>query len=151
LAEDEFAAVAMTHPTRTVLLTTRLRAAIAVTLTAFFVVRDVAYPSPSRTGWLLPIEGITHGRLLVATNLAFYGYLCWIGFCFIRGTVGAERLFMVGWFISILLWPLKVIRPLWMSTIMHIGGLGSAVALFAALQLLLHPPYVAADDGSSRT
>jgi hypothetical protein len=50
--------------------------------------------------------------------VAFYGYLCWLGFWFIRGTHGRERAVIVGWAIEIL---------------------GLAVSLFAAVSLLFHP------------
>jgi hypothetical protein len=82
-------------------------------------------------------------------NVAFYGYLCWLGFWFIRGTAGPERLFMVGWFANILLSPLETLRPQWAVAIKHIGTLGLAVALLAAFSLLLRPSDVANSRGST--
>jgi hypothetical protein len=50
-------------------------------------------------GWLLqPLDFVLHGWPLVAANVVFYGYLCWLAFWFIRGTHGRERVVMVGWF-----------------------------------------------------
>ena len=74
-----------------------------------------------------------HGWPLIAVNLFIYCCVCWLGFWFIRGTVGQERFFMLGWFADILLWPLKMLWPGSAVPIRHIGALGLAVALLAAL------------------
>src|SRR6476646_11409614 len=100
--------MAQSKPTR--LLTTRWRAAVAVGMTTLvfaLAVRGAALSGQKR-GLLLPLNLLRHGWLLVAANFAFYGYLCWLAFCFIRGTHGRERVFMVGWFSVILLAPLEV-------------------------------------------
>jgi hypothetical protein len=68
---------------------------------------------------------------------------------FVRGTAGRERLFMVGWFAGILLWPLRMLRPQWAVVTKHIGAFGLAVALLAALALLVEPP-VNADSGDPK-
>jgi hypothetical protein len=80
-------------------------------------------------------------------NVFVYGYICWLGFWFIRGTEGRERLFMVGWFASVVLWPLKMLRPEWVVAMRHIGVFGMAVALLAAVALLMVPPDLADHDG----
>lgn len=82
-------------------------------------------------------------------NVFIYGYICWLGFWFIRGTDGPERFFMVGWFAGSLLWPLKMLRPQWAGTMRHISAFGLAVALLAAVALLLDPPDVADRNGSN--
>jgi hypothetical protein len=79
-------------------------------------------------------------------NVFIYGYMCWLGFWFIRGTEGRERFFMVGWFAGVVLWPLKMLRPEWAVAMRHISALGLAVALLAAVALLLVPPDVADRD-----
>ena len=96
--------------------------------------------------WLISWPFV-HGWLFVAINIFVYGWTCWIGFWLIRGTGGRERLFLIGWFAGIILWPVKMMAPQWASVIRHVGTFGLAVALFAALALLLEPPDVA-DAGS---
>jgi len=131
--------LAQSNPAR--LLTTRLRTRVAVGLTAFvfaLAVRDGLHLGHTR-GWLLPLDFVLHGWPLIAANVAFYGYLCWLGFWFIRGTVGRERAFMVGWFAAILLSPLEPLRPEWAMVIRYMCIFGLAVALLAVLSLLWHP------------
>jgi hypothetical protein len=76
-------------------------------------------------------------------NIFIYGYLCWLGFWFVRGTEGRERFFMVGWFAGVVLWPLKMLRPEWAVAMRYIGAFGLAVAVLAAVALLLAPPDLA--------
>jgi hypothetical protein len=127
------------QPTR--LLTTRWRTGIALGLTAFvfaLAVRDVLLVG-HRRGLLLPLDFLLHGWPLVAANLVFYGYLCWLAFWFIRGTHGRERVFMVGWFSATLLPPLETLEHGFTMEIRYICAFGLAVSLLAALSLLLHP------------
>lgn len=107
------------HPIR--LLTNHTRTAVAVGLTTFvfaLALRGGLHLGHTESGWLLPLDLVLHGWLLIAVNVAFYGYLCWLGFWFIRGTEGRERLFLAGWFANILLSPLEKLRPsgLWHSS-----------------------------------
>lgn len=74
-------------------------------------------------------------------NVAFYGWSCWIVFCFIRGTKGRERLYMMGFSVW-LLWPLRVLRPEWAVALEFIKMFGYAVSLLAAITLLLQPSKV---------
>ncbi len=132
------------HGTR--LLTTRGRTAFAVGATALVLpnaLQRTLHLGHAKSGWLLPLDHLLHGWLLIAANVAFYGYLCWLGFCFIRGTEGRERVFMAGWAASILLPPIKLLRPGWALEINVIDAFGLAVALLTALSLLLHPSDVA--------
>ncbi|HSM87045.1 MAG TPA: hypothetical protein VLT16_12880, partial [Candidatus Limnocylindrales bacterium] len=94
---------------------------------------------------------VLHGWPLVAVNLALYGYLCWLGFWFIRGTGGRERLFLVGWFANILLSPIETLQSRWVVAINYIGAFGLALALLAALSLLLHPPTATDSSGTVNT
>lgn len=80
---------------------------------------------------------------MIAVNVFIYGYMCWLGFWFVRATAGRERIFMVGWFAGILLWPLRMLRPEWAIVTKRISAFGLAVALLAALALLLEPSVVA--------
>ncbi len=132
--------MAQLYPTR--LLTTRVRIAVALGLTAFVLalaIRGGLHLGRTESGSLLPFDFVLHGRALVAANIAVYLYLCWLGFWFIRGTAGPERSFMAGWFANILLGPIETLRPQWAGAIRHIGTLGLGVALLAALALLLSP------------
>jgi hypothetical protein len=124
------------------LLTTRRRVAVAVGLTAlvlFNALQRTLHLEHAKSGWLLPLDHLLHGGLLIVANVAFYGYLCWLGFCFVRGTEGRERVFMAGCAASVLLPPIKLLRPGWALAINRIDAFGLAVALLAALSLLLHP------------
>src|SRR5271170_3133066 len=72
--------MAQSQPTR--LLTTRWRAGVAVGLTACvfaLAVRDVLLRSHRRS-LLIPRDSWLHGWPLVAANVLFYGYLCWLAF-----------------------------------------------------------------------
>lgn len=69
-------------------------------------------------------------------NLVIYGWICWIAFWCIREGVGTERVFMVGLFGNILLWPFRMLLPYWDAAIHCIGAFGLVVALIAALTLL---------------
>ena len=51
--------------------------------------------------------------------------------------VGKERVFMVGLFAEILLWPFRMLLPHWAIVIHCIGAFGLTVALIAAFVLLL--------------
>lgn len=118
---------------------------MAVGLTAFvfaLAVRGVLHPSQTTSGWLVPWDLWLRGWSLITVNLAFYGYLCWLGFWFTRGTVGRERLFVIGWFTDILVSSVKTLRPEWTAAIQYLGAFGLGVALLAALSLLLHPPEI---------
>jgi hypothetical protein len=132
--------LAQSHPTR--LLTTRVRIALALGLTALVFVQEIRGLGRTGAGWFLGAP-LFHGWTLIAVNVFIYGYICWLAFWFVRGTAGRERLFMVGWFAGILLWPLRMLRPQWVTVTKHIGAFGLAVALLAALALLLEPPVVA--------
>jgi hypothetical protein len=134
--------MAQSEPTR--LLTTRLRAGVAVGLTAFvfaLAVRDLVYLRHTRGWQLLPMDFVL-GWPLIAANVVFYGYLCWLAFWFIRGTHGRERVVMVGWFAAVLLSPLETLQHEWVVEIRYICTFGLAVALLAAVSLLLRPTVV---------
>lgn len=133
------------------LLTTRVRTVVALGLTAFVFALAILHWGHTKSGWLIPplYFGARRSWPLIAVNVAFYGYLCWLGFWCIRGTVGLERFFMVGWFVNILLSPLERLRPQWAVAIKHIGTLGLAVALLAALSLLLAPSNVPASSSET--
>lgn len=129
------------------LLTTRRRTVVALCLTALVLaltIRHRIYSGQTQSTWLVG-DHLLRGWPLVSVNLVLYGYLCWLGFWFVRGTEGRERFFIIGWFADILLWPLKVVKPQWSSAMDNIGLAGLATALFAALSFLLREFDSAAD------
>lgn len=122
------------------LLTTHLRAGVAVVLAALLlmqVVRAVLTYGSQPAGWLVEPYGLLHGRPLVAVNIALYGYVCWLAYWFIRGTHGRERFFMVAGFASLLLWPLKTVQHGWILEVRYINVFGYSLALVIAISLLI--------------
>ena len=131
----------MPQPFQTPLLKTRARTAVAVGVTALLfalAVRGGLHPYHARTGWLVPFGFLVHRWALLAANIAFYGYLCWLGFWFVRGTAGLERVFIAAWFVNILVSPLERLWPQWLVAIRHISIFGLGVALLAGISLLLN-------------
>lgn len=137
------------HPAR--LLTNRARIMLALGLTALVLVQDIRglRPGHTQSGWFLGAP-LLHGWPLIAVNVFIYAYICWLAFWFVRGTAGRERVFMVGWFAGILLWPLRMLRPDWAIATKHASALGLAVALLAALALLLESNNIAETSDPNR-
>lgn len=48
-----------------------------------------------------------HGWLVVALNLFWYGFFCWMGWNLIRGAIGRERLLIIGWLVGFLVRPIE--------------------------------------------
>jgi len=94
----------------------------------------------AHASWLVPQSILFHGWGFLVFNVVIYGEICWIAFWCIRRTTGRERLFMVGMFANILLWPARMLLPQWALAIKHVGPFGLAVATLAALTLLLDSP-----------
>jgi hypothetical protein len=123
-------------PTR--LLTTRLRIVLAMGWTVFLLALAIrGIIRHGHAGWLVPQSPLFHGWGLIVFNIFIYGEICWMAFWCIRRTMGRERLFMVGMFANILLWPARMFLPQWALAVRHIGAFGLAVATLAALTLLL--------------
>jgi hypothetical protein len=103
------------------LLTTRRRVAMAVALAAFLLalsVRDDLHLSRVKLSPLWPLfDGLLHGWLAVAVNIAFYGYFCWLAFNFIYRSKGWERVFFAGWSGQLLLSPIQVPHPAWAARV----------------------------------
>jgi hypothetical protein len=137
----------LTQSHRTWLLTTRMRTAVAFGLTALVFALEILHWGYTKSGWLFTAGFMLRGWLLVAMNAFFYGYVCWLAFWLIRGTAATERLFMMGWFAGLVLSPLRALGPHWAVAVKHIGAVGLAVALLAALSLLLDPSDVADPGG----
>jgi hypothetical protein len=138
----------MVKAMRPPVITTRTMASVALGLTALLFavsIRDELRPSSTEPAWLL---GVPHGWLGITVNVAFYGYLCWIAFCFISASKGRERLFVIGWS-GFILWPVKILRPDWVSAVADVEFIGIIVSLFAALSLLLHPGAVGSDGANA--
>jgi hypothetical protein len=134
------------------------RTVVATVTTAFMFtvfVRGELFPAPPKPGWLFRAKpewlfagNPLHGWSLVAVNFAFWAYLCWFGFWIIYRSEGRERLFLVGWFADILLWPVRWLEPRWAEPVRLIGTAGLALALLVALSVLLHPPKIPASADS---
>ncbi len=56
---------------------------------------------------------------------------------------------MGGWFVGVVLWPFRMLRPEWVVAMRYISVFGIAVALLAAVALLLAPPDMPDRDGGS--
>ncbi len=134
------------HPAR--LLTTRVRVAFALGLTALVLAQTIhgLYTIHAESGWFLGAP-LLHGWPLIVVNVLLYSYMCWLGVWFIRGTEGLERFFMAGWFAGVLLWPLKILRPQLAVTTKYVTAFGLAVALLAAAAILLLPPSATERNG----
>jgi hypothetical protein len=138
------------HPAR--LLTTRQRTAAALSVTLFILflaIRGGLHLGHTEGGWILPLDFVLQGWPLIAANVAFYGYLCWLAFCFIRGSEGRERIFMAGWFVHLALYPVEKLWPQSSAAMQYVTVAGLAVAVLAAVSLLLNPAPIA--DSSERT
>ncbi len=108
-------------------------------LVLVLAVRGGLHPGHRGSGWLLQANFLLDGWRLTAVNVALYAYVCWLAFWFIRSTEGRERAMTVGWFIGILLSPLKTLLPEGALAVRYIEILGLAVAMLASLSLLAEP------------
>jgi hypothetical protein len=123
------------------LLTSRVSSGVAVGLTALvfgLAIRDLFHPKNTRA-LLLPLDFLLHGWTVVAANIVFYGYLCWLSFWFVRISHKRERVVIVGWAVSILLSPIEILWPVAATALRYIETFGLGVALISAASLLLHP------------
>lgn len=128
------------------LLSTRPRTAVAIVVTSYMLVlavRGALGQGHNDSGRLLlnSFFGL-HGWSLIAVNVAFYAYICWLAFCFIRASAGRERVFLVAWFIDVLLWPVKAMWPEWDMAAQFVSSIALGVAVGAAVSLLFKPPEV---------
>ena len=121
------------------LLTSRTRIAVAIALTVFMLavaLRGAFLQTCYRTS-RLPLDhffGLSYWPLVVL-NVAFYAYLCWLAFGFIRGSAGRERVFMVAWLTFILISPVKLLWPqLWVAE-HFVSSIVMGVALVVAISL----------------
>ena len=125
---------------------------MAVGLTACIFalsIRDILH-NTHRSGLLLPHDfRLLPGWPLVAANVTLYAYVCWLAFCFIRGTHGRERIFVIGWFWAILLQPLERFQQGFTVQIRCLCALGLTAALVAGVLLWLHSTGVT--DSNART
>jgi hypothetical protein len=140
----------MTEPLHRRLLTTRLRILVAMCVTALLLalaIRGLLSGHP-RTPWIISPSFLLQGWLLIAVNVFFYCFVCWLGFLFIRNTIGRERYFAVGWCLGFFLWPLRLLWPQVVVPVKLIGTFGLAAALLAALALCLEPSE-ASDSGGA--
>ena len=122
------------------MLTNRMTTVIALALTAYvFAISVRANLGHTQSGWLLLPVWPLHGPTLIILNWALYAYLCWLGYWFIRGTNGRERIFVSGWFASLLLLPLRHFVPSCAWGVQFIRSFSLLMALGASASLLLRP------------
>ncbi len=128
----------MIRGTRTGLLTTRTRIVIAIVVTAFYFAVAVVGAVTHHQYRRLLIENFfgLNGWALIALNVAFFIYVCWLAYSCIRGTAARERLFFVCWFVNILLWPLRALKPEWSTAEHYVSSIALVVALSSAASLL---------------
>lgn len=119
----------------------RLSAAIGVVLTAFVTVqtfRDAFLHPTGSSHWFFQVDWASPRWAMSAMNAAFYVYLIWLGFAFFRTAQGRERVVVVGWFIGIVLYPVKVLAvgPALLA-VEYVEAAAMAVALFAISDIFL--------------
>lgn len=134
------------------LLGTRAKVLVAIIITALALVLAIwrVVHFHAKTGWLLPLDFVLHGWPLIVVNVAFYAYLWWLAFVFIRGTAGAERVFVVGWFANILLSTVETVRPQWARPVKYLSMFALLASLLAAIALLLDTSSPSDGDQSVR-
>jgi len=123
------------------LLTTRLRTGLAVCFTALVLIvaiRDALHPGRAHES-LAPFSFMLRGSALVTLRVAFWGYVGWVAFCFIRGTHGRERIVMIGWAVALILARLESIWPGWILQMRYAAVLALLIALLAAVSLWIRP------------
>jgi hypothetical protein len=120
------------------LLTTTTRIVLAIILTAYLftmAVREALFHQSSSYLLIDHFFGVK-GAWLMGVNVILYAYLCWLAFCYIGGTAGRERLFMLSWFAGILPWPLVALKPEWSTAEAYVSIVAFGMALFSAGSLL---------------
>jgi hypothetical protein len=121
-------------------LSTRFRRVLATVFCAWGFTLDVRNLLLGRAvhgNWLF--EFALHGVLLAILNVAFYAVLFLMIFSIVVETRGRERLIMIGWSIDMVLSPVKMLLPEWVSALRMISVFALALALAAATSLLLRP------------
>ena len=114
--------------------TTRIVVAIIVTACLFALsLRDLHVRPRSTRPWFELFDG---GGWALAANVAFYGWICWMAFWWIRGTKGRERLLTVCWFSIILTEPLVALGREWSIALDYVDSATLGVALCAAVSML---------------
>lgn len=102
--------------------------------------------SRAKPDWLFAGNWL-HGWSLIAVNLAFWAYFCWLGFSDMQESEGRQRLFIAGWLMGIVLWPVEWLEPEWAEPVKLITMAGLAFALCIGFSALLHAPSVAGVSG----
>ncbi len=121
------------------LIRSRRGALVVACLTGFVTAlsfRDVLSHSRHQSHWLMdfyffPAWGV------VTVNLMFYAYLFWLGIAFYRSAQGRERFLVGGWFLGILLFPVRLVSISAGPVVDHVQLMGMVVAFLAAVDILL--------------
>lgn len=124
------------------LIPNKIAAVAAFILTGFVATlsfRDAFFrsPRPSHALLLRDFLGLPQWVLL-AINVAFYGYLVWVCILFFRIAQGRERAIVAGWSLGIVLFPAKYfLSTSTAAAIRYVDCAAMVVALLAALTTLL--------------
>jgi hypothetical protein len=122
-----------------VLVTTRLRALIAVALTLWFLYQrfhTLASARPHSFEWLY--SGLLPHWAIVPINLAFYGFLIWIGVNFALASLrNDEKVLLVAFWIHGGISPVSALLPGTFVAMWFIRTLLELAAFLASLSILL--------------
>lgn len=142
------------------LFATRRRTLVATAFTALMFVDFVwaeLLPPQAKPGGLFVAKpdwlfsGLwLHGWALISVNFAFWAYICRLGFSEMHESEGRQRLFVVGFFAGIVLWPVEWLEPEWAEPVKLITMAGLAFALCIGFSALLHAPSVVGVSGDDR-
>lgn len=123
------------------LIPNRRAAVIGVILTGFLAaatLRDAYLHPTGPFHWLFPLDFMLPKWALWAANGAFYGYLLWLCFVFFRMAQGKERVVVLGSFLGIMLYPIRILASTPAAVIIqYVEAAGTAIAFLTALDILL--------------
>ena len=116
-------------------------AVVAVFLTglvAGLALRSVFVLPAHHSRWLFPALISTPRWAFASVQIAFYGYLLWLCFAFLRIAQGKERIVVVAWFLVTLGSPLETFmsRPA-VRAFDYVNAFGMAAAFLTTIDILL--------------
>ena len=144
----------MPVPNELKLLTTKPRAVAAVGCTALVLALAVLGRLKHAPDTGMAFYYFLHGWARVAANIILWLYLLWLCFVFSWRTRKVERIFVLGFFLDILLFPARWLSASWNELARNIGIVGLLISLFAALSILKQftdQAIPSANDGSVGT
>lgn len=116
-------------------------AVVALSLTGIVAAlgfRQFVFHPHSKSYWLLDFRGTLPVPAATAIEVAFYGYLLWLGTAFYRAANRRERVLVAGWFLPIFLGPVRSMVSMPVATaITYARAFCTLVALLAAVDIFL--------------